>query len=319
MRNFLYVFFFICSTALSQNYELVDKVVGEYPPFYSLNSLSNRIKNDFKTETDKVRAAYTWIAKNIDYDLGTYKKPRALSAIMYVTEKGYEIELKKRLKRKVEIALISRKTLCEGYSAMFVELCNLLNIESVIIKGVSKVDPSEINEYRTTKNHAWNAVKINNKWQLLDITWSSGFVEPVSGKWINSFNDFFYFTNPESFITSHFPQFNEWQLLDTPISLESFFEKPIFYAHYFKSNIELDENQKGEIKVLENLIVLNFNRTNKNDNLYYTLSGDKYVKRLRVKKNKDDTYSALIRYKAKTSNILTLYINLKPAIDFKIN
>lgn len=319
MRNLIFTFFFICTNVFSQNYELVDKTVLDYPSYSNLETLSKRINNDFKTEVDKARAAYTWIATNINYDIETTRRPKVFNTIMYFSEKDYQRQLKTHLKRKVEIALLSKKALCEGYSAMFVELCELLNLEAKIIKGIAKVRPSEINSFKKSKNHAWNAIKINGKWQLVDVGWSNGFLDDTSGNWVNDFNDFFFFTKPEHFITSHYPELKKWQLIKKTIGLKSFYEKPIFYSHYFKSDLVLNEKQKGNIKVSKRKIVLNFNQKNEKKNLFYKLSGDKYVKSLKVIKNKEDNYEAIIYCNNDTSDTLTLYLNLNPVLGFKIN
>ena len=319
MRNIICAFFFICTTAFSQNYEFVDKTVLAYPSYSNLESLSNRIKNDFKTDIHKARAAYTWIANNINYDIETTRKTRVFNTIMYFSESDYQRQLKIHLKRKVEIALLSKKALCEGYSAMFVQLCELLNLESKIIRGIAKVRPSEINSNKKIKNHAWNAIKINGKWQLVDVGWSNGFIDDATGNWVNDFNDFFFFTKPEHFITSHYPELKKWQLLDEVISLKSFYEKPIFYTNYFKSDLVLNEKQKGNIKVSKRKIVLNFNRKNKKKNLFYKLSGEKFVKSLKVFKNKENSYDAIIYCNNSIDDTLTLYVNLDPVLGFKIN
>jgi len=319
MRTFLYVFFFICSTALSQNYKSVDKVVLTYPSYSNLETLSDRINNDFKTDVNKARAAYTWIANNINYDIETTRKVKVFNTIMYFSKTDYERQLKLRLKSEVKAALLSKKALCEGYSAMFVQLCKLLNLEAKIIKGIAKARPSEINLSNKSKNHAWNAVKINNKWQLVDVGWSNGFLDDETGRWINDFNDFFFFTKPEYFITSHYPKLKKWQLLEEAISLKSFYEKPIFYTNYFKSDLVLNEKQKGNLKVSKRKIILNFNQKNKKTTLFYKLSGDKFVKSLKVFKNKENSYNAIIYCNNDTDDILTLYENLNPVLGFKIN
>jgi len=319
MRYLTLIFFFISSIVVSQNYKSVDKIVLTYPSYSNLETLSDRINNDFKTDANKARAAYTWIANNINYDIETTRKVKVFNTFMYFSDKDYERHVKTRLKRKVEIALMTKKALCEGYSAMFVELCELLNLESKIINGIGKVRPSEINSLKKSKNHAWNAIKLNGEWQLLDVGWSNGFIDDISGEWVKDFNDFFFLTKPEHFITSHYPKLKKWQLLDKTISLKAFYEKPIFYSHYFNSDLVLNEKQKGNIKVSKRRIILNFNQKDKKNNLFYKLSGDKYIKNLKVIKNKEDTYSAIIYYNYDISNILTLYVNLNPVLGFKIN
>lgn len=45
-------------------------------------------------------------------------------------------------------------------------------------------------------------------------------------------DDFYFLTDPEEFIDSHFPDEEKWQLLDTPISLEEF-ERRVFKTSAF--------------------------------------------------------------------------------------
>lgn len=48
------------------------------------------------------------------------------------------------------------------------------------------------------------------------------------------FDDFYFLTDPEDFVHSHFPDEKEWQLLDTPLSLEDF-ERGVFKTSAFFS------------------------------------------------------------------------------------
>jgi len=46
------------------------------------------------------------------------------------------------------------------------------------------------------------------------------------------FDDFYFLTDPEEFIDSHFPDDEKWQLLDMPIALEEF-ERRVFKTSAF--------------------------------------------------------------------------------------
>ena len=59
-------------------------------------------------------------------------------------------------------------------------------------------------------NHAWNAVKIDGKWQLIDTTWGSGYVS--DGAYVKQFRETFFLPSPEQLAFSHFPQDAAWQL-----------------------------------------------------------------------------------------------------------
>ncbi len=56
-------------------------------------------------------------------------------------------------------ALVRKKALCEGYTKAFSYLCNLADIENVIVTG------------KTYVPHMWNMVKLNGNWYHVDVTW----------------------------------------------------------------------------------------------------------------------------------------------------
>lgn len=54
---------------IAQNYVHIDTAVAKYPTsFQSIEDFGNRIQKDFTEDADKVRAAYYWIANNIQYN-----------------------------------------------------------------------------------------------------------------------------------------------------------------------------------------------------------------------------------------------------------
>lgn len=54
---------------------------------------------------------------------------------------------------------------CDGYTKAFKLLCDKYNIENVMIFGVAHSSAS-------SENHTWNAVKIDDKWYGVDVTWN---------------------------------------------------------------------------------------------------------------------------------------------------
>ena len=128
----------------------VDKKFIFHPQLLSQN-LSEGLTNDY----DKVRAFYVWIARNIDYDLLAYvNKTRSGQSINQVMRSG--------------------KALCSGFSLLFNYFCQEAGIESVIIEGYAKGHGYRKNQQFEEVNHAWNAVKIYERWYLLDATWAIG-------------------------------------------------------------------------------------------------------------------------------------------------
>ena len=59
--------------------------------------------------------------------------------------------------RNLEGALLDNKCVCAGYSELVVNLCAEFGIDAISVCG---------------QNHAWNQVKLNEKWYNLDVTWN---------------------------------------------------------------------------------------------------------------------------------------------------
>ncbi len=302
----------------SQNYQLIDEKVYGYPVFNNIETLSIRIQNDFKTDIERTRAVFIWMAKNLEYDINTSLKPKVKTTFFYSSQRNLKNQIREYQENLATVAFSSRKALCEGFSLLFVELCHYVGLEAIQINGVTKISATEIDVFRTVKDHAWNAVKIQNQWKLIDVTWSAGSRNLETGVWQKDVDDYFFMTPPQQFLTSHYPEHKIWQLIKEPITLSEFFEKPVFYKDYFKNELILSQNQKGVIEVSNNKIIVEFDKKDKNHDLYYTFSNDRYSKLLYLKKTKEKKYQAILDYDGAPSNTLTLYLNNNPIIDFKI-
>lgn len=107
---------------------------------YVYDKIREAIKNNManlKTDYQKAYFAYKWVLDNTQVD---YTKCN------YSPYPG----------------LIGKGTVCQGYATLYAIMANELGLSCEIIFG--GVDGS-------SSNHAWNAVKLNNKWYCLDPTW----------------------------------------------------------------------------------------------------------------------------------------------------
>ena len=110
----------------------------------------------------KVKILHDWIADNVRYDVESFLANRRLP------DAG-----------SVETVLRSRMSVCEGYSNVFNRMAKIAGFQSEKITGYGRgfgYLPSSVEEPGRS-NHAWNAVKIENRWYLLDITWDAGSVK----------------------------------------------------------------------------------------------------------------------------------------------
>jgi transglutaminase/protease-like cytokinesis protein 3 len=305
----------------SQNYKLIDDKVRDYPNYQEIDELVLRVNNSFNTDTDKVRAYYTWIALNVAYDLKTYYSIRPPKLKLVFNSKSSNISVGNNERIKIAKQVFKdRKALCLGFSSLFTELCLRSNIEVKTIEGIVKTSVDDIENLRYSKNHSWNMVKINNKWKLLDVTFSSGYADNFSGRWINVLNDFYFFTDPEVLLTSHLPVLPQFQLVSKPIKTADFFKLPIFYNKYFESGLQLSNDQYGLLTLSKNDKKIQLRFKNKTDKaqIYYKFDNELELKKLNLKKSDLNNFTAILKCRSNNSNILTLYYDNHKILDFKI-
>ncbi len=189
------------TTATTNPYTNVDNVIDKNENILnSLKSISTFIDSSFTTEEDKCRAIFYWITKHISYApelMFTYK----------TTNKRTQL---------VKDIFENKSGVCIGYATLFDTLCKLTHLRSFIIEGSTKQSflPSVI-------GHAWNGVKINNEWKLIDATWGSGYLE--HDKFVRKLNNNYYLPDPQKLIKSHLPIDPMWQMLKYPITLHQFY------------------------------------------------------------------------------------------------
>lgn len=169
----------------------------------------------------KVKVMHDWICDNIAYDTDMYFSGR-------ISKQDYESVLKKK------------KGVCSGYTSVMNEMCRLAGIESIGIHGFSKGFGYN-GKLGKEPDHEWNAIKINGKWQLVDVTWDAGHVDWKT--WIKHYSDEWLFLPPEQFIYSHLPEKEEYQYLKTPITAEQFVKEPYVAGKFFKMGFSFGKNR----------------------------------------------------------------------------
>ncbi len=259
-----------CTISYCQNYKVIDDKVKSYPSsFNKVDPLSLLINQDFKTQEEKTRAIYTWIALNISYDVKTYKSGTKPIKYTYRTEEERLQKVQEIEENLAKQTLKTRKAICHGYSTLFKILCQKSGIECQLISGASKTNLKDIGKGPTNIDHSWNAVKINNQWKLIDVTWAAGFIDGNEFDFKKEFSDAYFFTDPDKFFFNHFPNDKKWLL--TNKKAKDFAQLPLFYRNYLMSNIELIKPASGILKIKRGhavTIVLKNSANNKISNKY---------------------------------------------------
>ena len=135
-----------------------------------------------------------------------------------------------------ESVLQRREAVCSGYSRLFQALATRMGLDSREISGDSKGYGWATNG--TLGAHAWNAVRIDGQWQLIDATWGAGHLDGQN-KFVPATDEFYFLTPPEQFIYTHLPKDPTWQLLPTPISHAEFLALPDLDPAFFVLGLKL--------------------------------------------------------------------------------
>ena len=198
----------------------------------SLEDLARYLEAPAKNDEERARAIYRWVTDRIEYDV---------EAAMMGGGRG----------RTPQVVLEDRRGVCSEYSALFERLCQLSGLEAEVIRGYGKGYGYAVGSgIPRISNHAWNAVRIDGTWRLLDSTWGAGHLEPGEG-FVESFEEFYFLTPPEDLVWTHLPDDSAWQLLETPISREEFEALPYAKPALFRDDIQIDSPPGGTIEVEE--------------------------------------------------------------------
>ncbi len=200
----------------------------------SVTQLASLLSQYASTEAEKARIIYSWISYHIDYDVPAYLSGQYGD----VTPEG---------------VLRSRKGVCSGYATLYKALANAMGLEAVIISGYAK-GASYIIGKATEINHAWNGVKIDQQWYLVDATWGAGVIN--NNQFQRHFNPFYFATAPDNFIYDHFPEEQKWQLLSQPYSKQQFDNTPEVSPAFFQQGLKFISHNTHTIQAHDTVEVV---------------------------------------------------------------
>ncbi len=224
----------------------------------SVNDIVTELTTDLKTDREKARILAAFMA-------------------LQFQRNGYaQLKLEKASRQNKPIQkfppndiLKTRIGTSQDFATLYQELCNAAGLEVVKIDGYAgkhiespdkKLPPAAqavrrsvkqltgLNDYRMQEYEAaWNAVKLNDKWALIDTYWMIA-GNAMTGKDIRNdtkmksmierrersgvklneltrgkrIDNAYFDANPRQFIKTHYPLDSQWQLLPTPVSWQSF-------------------------------------------------------------------------------------------------
>ena len=176
----------------------------------SIPRLAAYLTRPARNEMEKARAIFRWVTHNIAYDADAFFSRRFRNA-----------------RATAESVLKNRKGVCDGYTRIYEGLAKAAGLEVARVAGYAKGFGYELgDEIPKEPNHAWNAVKVDGRWILLDTTWGAGAVSRESRSFVRLFQEHYFQTDPKEMIFAHLPEDPKWQLLDKPVSRKKFANLP---------------------------------------------------------------------------------------------
>lgn len=197
----------------------------------SITELAKLLEQHATTESAKARIIYAWITQHITYDV-----PSFFEAVNH--NKYPDVNPEK--------VLIDRTTICSGFSNLYYALAAEMDLESVIIIGYAKgATPEDMARFEKV-NHAWNGVKIDQQWYLLDATWGAG--STINDQFVPEYKPYYFATAPQEFINHHYPQDQGWQLLSQTLSRKEFDNLPQISTRFHNLGLELVSHNQEQIE-----------------------------------------------------------------------
>lgn len=169
----------------------------------SVTGNTTQLSNYLLTHTQEpvafTRALYNWMANTIAYDvINTYKPDYYKDTADAVTK-----------------TLQTRVAVCQGYAALFSEVCRKGGIPAYFIGGYT-----QLNGQLGNASHAWVGVKFGDKWYMMDPTWGAGYLQ--AGKFVRKLNWSYFMVKPEVFVKTHISFDPLWQLSTHPVRHDEF-------------------------------------------------------------------------------------------------
>lgn len=171
------------------------------PVFVSANSVAEQVYNKAKqilrqicddgmTDFEKALAIHDYVVMNVSYD------HTSLSTALQDHQMRYSHFL--------EYAMLNNVGVCDAYAKMFMLLCNMEGIKTIMISGATNANDI------TGTGHAWNKIYLDanadgqKEWYAVDCTWDDGTSPLGTGTYEVLSRK--YFLIPESYIDTRYEE-----------------------------------------------------------------------------------------------------------------
>ncbi|MCI8441220.1 MAG: hypothetical protein HFG27_01620 [Provencibacterium sp.] len=151
------LFYLNFTFAVIENYRGADQGNGVYT-LKNLNNMNTAadVAKDIvaglpagATDYEKLVVFNDWIYNHVEYNYDAAKPDAEFGDASQMTN-----------------AFQGQKVVCEGYAKAFKYLCDLVDIDCILVSGTGTNSLG-------TENHMWNCVKLDGQWYMVDTTWNT--------------------------------------------------------------------------------------------------------------------------------------------------
>ncbi len=197
--------------------------------------LAARITN----KRELVKALHDFVVNRLSYDHDALKLIEAH-------------DYKNVPEQTAEAVFARRSGVCEGYARLMTALGKAAGIEIAYVTGYIRDserrlaisdDPWDTSQREALEGvgHAWNAVKLDDGWHLIDATWD----DPTNSDHTTTY----LLLPPRLMAFDHFPEERAWQLLPEPLSLGDFVRQPLLSPAIGEMGLALDSPDRSQVTV----------------------------------------------------------------------
>ncbi|KAJ2848704.1 hypothetical protein GGI22_005680 [Coemansia erecta] len=174
----------------------------------------------FNKPIERIRAAFVWIASNIQYDAST-------------AENNDEFE-----RQEAPSAVLQRRrSRGPGFAYLFDAMMSALAIESHTIRGYLRQPLDTCHgPVLPAANHVWNVVCLDGEYRLID-TACAAKSHPLNAEC--KVDSWFFLASPKEAIFTHFPLSPEDQFVDPIVTLPIFWMLPYVRPMYFQAKVKI--------------------------------------------------------------------------------
>jgi hypothetical protein len=204
----------------------------------SIEMVGAYLKDHVPDPRQRVKAIHDYVVLRLTYDEATLKRLMADRTADEPSQQAQDV--------------FARKTaVCEGYARLMVALGQAADVEIAYVTGsirdaqrrVAEGDDATVKAALDGYAHAWNAVKLDGHWELVDATWD----DPTGGG--PTLRSTYLFTPPELFLLNHLPDDPAWQLVATPMTAGEFVRQPMMSPDVGRFGLALRDPTRAQVSV----------------------------------------------------------------------